>query len=45
MDYYAANSKNVVQVYLAQKNLPDMLSGKKKLENNIIYLPTWRVVD
>lgn len=45
MDYYAANSKNVVQVYLAQKNLPDMLSGEKKLENNITYLPTWRVVD
>lgn len=45
MEYYATNLKNVVEAYLlVQKKLPDTLSEKSKLENNITYDPTWRVV-
>ena len=45
VEYYTANSKNIVKVHiLVHKNLPDILSEKNKLENKITYDPIWRLV-
>lgn len=45
VEYYTASSKNVVKVHiLIHKNLPDILSEKNKLEDNITYDAIWRLV-
>lgn len=45
VEYYTANSKNIVKVHvLVHNNLPDILSDKNQLENKITYDPIRRVV-
>ena len=44
VEYYTANSKNIVKVHiLVHKNLPN-IEWKNKLENKITYDPIWRLL-